>query len=409
MTNEENRPSNALVFSGQERELRQRAEAALKGNAEKVLEDLVTMSHEEAQRLLNELRTHQIELEMQNDELYRAQLDLDASRARYVDLYDMAPMGYCTVNEAGLILQANLAAATLFAVERLTLIKQQISHFIFPEDQDIYYRFRKKLFERDQSKACELRMLKSDGTQFWANLSATIAHDTEGISVFHIVLSDVSERKYLEDTLISVAEERQLSVGQELHDNLGQQIAAIGYQAKALEKLILALGGVDAAKIAASIATQAQNAVAQCKQLAQGLLPFEIEDNGLSASLQTLASRISITYWISCDFVCKNEVVIEDINLSLNLYRIAQEAAHNAIRHGHAKHLTVSLDAEEGKLCLSICDDGCGFAGGEVKSAETPGMGIKIMQYRAKQIGATLELLLRPEGGTEVRVEIRTV
>lgn len=215
------------------------------------------------------------------------------------------------------------------------------------------------------------------------------------------------ERKRLEQALVSIAEEHQRLIGQELHDNLGQQIAAIGYQAKALEKKIADLGSVDAATVAASIATQAQIAVMQCKQLAQGLLPFELETNGLIATLQEFASRIAVTYKIICDFVCKNEVLIDDNNIALNLYRIVQEAVNNAIRHAGAQHLTISLASEEGMLRLSICDNGTGFAGVDTKHGS--GMGIKIMQHRARQIGATLEFLSRTEGGTEVRLEMRMV
>jgi signal transduction histidine kinase len=103
----------------------------------------------------------------------------------------------------------------------------------------------------------------------------------------------------------------------------------------------------------------------------------------------------------------KNEVVISDNNLALNLYRIAQEAVNNAIRHGRAQHVTISLALEEGMLRLSICDDGRGFVGAGAKSRPTPGMGIKIMEYRARQHGAALEILARAKGGTEVRLEMR--
>ncbi|SEL50270.1 sensor histidine kinase [Nitrosovibrio tenuis] len=217
------------------------------------------------------------------------------------------------------------------------------------------------------------------------------------------------ERKTLEQTLVSITEEHQRSLGQELHDNLGQQIAAISYQAKALEKKISASGSVDAATVAASIAAQAQTAVMQCKQIAQGLLPFELETNGLVAALQAFASRIASAYKITCDFIYKNGVVIDDNNLALNLYRIAQEAANNAIRHGGAQRVTISLGSEEGILCLSISDNGSGFAGVDNKNATTPGMGIKIMQYRARQLGATLEFLRRAQGGIEVRLEMQGV
>jgi signal transduction histidine kinase len=217
------------------------------------------------------------------------------------------------------------------------------------------------------------------------------------------------ERKRLEQALVSIAEEQQRLIGQELHDNLGQQIAAIGYQAKALEKKISASACGDAVTVAASIATQAQVAVMQCKQIAQGLLPFELETNGLTAALRAFASRIATTYKITCDFVCENEVLIKDKDSALNLYRITQEATNNAIRHGGAQLVTISLAAEEEMLRLSIRDNGRGFAGTDIKHGVTPGMGIRIMQYRARQLGATLEFLSRAEGGVEVLLEMQLV
>lgn len=215
------------------------------------------------------------------------------------------------------------------------------------------------------------------------------------------------ELRRLEQALVSVAEEQAHTIGQELHDNVGQQIAAIGYQARVLEKKIYTstTGNENLATLAASIATQTQTAVIHIKQLAQGLLPFELEANGLIQAMQTLATRISTTYNINCNFSWNNINIIHDNTMALNLYRIAQEAANNAIRHGKAQHLTISLMADEKMLCLSILDDGCGFTGIDINHPSTPGMGIKIMQYRAKQLGAKLEILARKEGGTEVRLE----
>ncbi|MDR4514008.1 sensor histidine kinase [Nitrosomonas sp.] len=216
------------------------------------------------------------------------------------------------------------------------------------------------------------------------------------------------DRKRLEQALVFVAEEQAHTIGQELHDNLGQQIAAISYQARALEKKIAVLGSDSMAAIAASIAAQVQTAVVQIKQLAQGLLPFELEANGVVAALEKLASRIASTYSINCNFICDNKIQIDDQNLALNFYRVAQEATNNAIRHGGAQHLTISLAKEDDKLVLSISDDGCGFSL-DTNDKKTSGMGIKIMQYRAKQLGAKLNVLSRTEGGTEVRLEMGMV
>jgi PAS domain S-box-containing protein len=130
---------------------------------------------------VHELRVHQIELEMQNEELRTAQAEIEAGRARYFDLYDLAPVGYCTLSEQGLILEANLTAATLLGWPEAALVKQPISRFILKEDQDIYYLHRKKLFETGEPQECELRLVKPDGTLFWAHLTATAAQAEDGL------------------------------------------------------------------------------------------------------------------------------------------------------------------------------------------------------------------------------------
>jgi PAS domain S-box-containing protein len=182
-------------------ELRRQAEEIARKEAAPSSEDLESRSPEGIRQTLHELRVHQLELEMQNEELRRVQAELDAARARYFDLYDLAPVGYCTLSEKGLILEANLTAATLLGVARGTLVKQPISRFIFPEDQDSYYRFRKQLFATGAPQACELRMMKKDETAFWANLAATAAQDADGAPVCRVVMSDITTRKRSEQTL----------------------------------------------------------------------------------------------------------------------------------------------------------------------------------------------------------------
>jgi PAS domain S-box-containing protein/putative nucleotidyltransferase with HDIG domain len=177
------------------RDLRRRAEEKAKANESKTME---TLSPEAARQVLHDLRVHQIELEMQNEELRRAQEALDASQARYFDLYDLAPIGYCILDQKGLILEANLTAATLLGVDRGVLIKQPLTRFILPEDQDIYYRHRKQLFERGAPQICEFRMLRANAAPFWARVEATAARAADGASVCRVVMSDITERKRAE-------------------------------------------------------------------------------------------------------------------------------------------------------------------------------------------------------------------
>jgi PAS domain S-box-containing protein len=187
--------------------------ATRKAGPARALESLAAPSPEETQQVLYELQVHQLELEMQNEELRRTQIELDDARARYLDLYDHAPVGYVTVNAAGLIREANLTAATLLGVPRGALLTQPAHRFICEDDRDTYYRRRKQLFATPaaptpgsepagaeawtEQQAFELRMVKSDGTVFWAHLEAIVTaagQAATGARVCRITLSDVSSR-----------------------------------------------------------------------------------------------------------------------------------------------------------------------------------------------------------------------
>jgi len=160
------------------------------------------LSLNETRLMIHELRVHQIELEMQNEELRRAQEELNDARARYFDLYDLAPVGYCTLSETNVILEANLNASALLGVVRGRLIGQPISNFLLKEDQDAYYLFRKQLFETGEPQTCELGMVKSDGASFWVQLSATVARNADLTPVCRLVLVDVTKRKRIEAELL---------------------------------------------------------------------------------------------------------------------------------------------------------------------------------------------------------------
>ena len=157
--------------------------------------DLENLSLEEIRKILHELQVHQIELEMQNRELLRVQVELDAERERYFDFYNLAPVGYFTLSEKGLILEANLTAATLLGVVRGMLIKQPISRFIVKEDQDIYYLHRKQLFETGKPQSYDLRMVKNDTTVFWVHLETSTKQDVGGMQECRVVLIDITLRK----------------------------------------------------------------------------------------------------------------------------------------------------------------------------------------------------------------------
>jgi PAS domain S-box-containing protein len=199
-------------------ELRRKAEETIRGNVDQSPEDLLAMSLEETRHALHELRVHQIELEMQNDALRRMQVELVASQARYFDLYNLTPVGYVTLGGNGLINDANLTAAILLGMTRSTLVGQRLARFINEEDQDVYYQSQKHLLETAMSQACELRMVKKDGTEFFAGLLGAVDQDHSANSaqpgefVSRILISDISDRKRAENAL------------QEAHDLLEQRV-----------------------------------------------------------------------------------------------------------------------------------------------------------------------------------------
>ena len=141
----------AVPVTNSVRTLRQRAEASLR----EFPDDFDAISPADLRQMYHDLRVHQIELEMQNEELRSAQLALDTAQARYFDFYDLAPVGYLSVDARGLIEHANLTTATLLGVARGALIQQPISRFILKADQEIFYRYRQQLIETQQAQGCE--------------------------------------------------------------------------------------------------------------------------------------------------------------------------------------------------------------------------------------------------------------
>ncbi|MFZ2955958.1 MAG: PAS domain-containing protein [Candidatus Ozemobacteraceae bacterium] len=164
-------------------------------------------SPEEMRRMLHELRVHETELEMQNEELRRTQIELDAVRERYFELYDLAPVGYCTISKLGIVLETNLTAAALLGLTRSELVKRPISRFILKDDQDIFYRYSKKLIETGEPESCELQMMKMDGTPFWACLASIMARNADGEPVLRVVMSEITIRKRAEEAQRSSEEE----------------------------------------------------------------------------------------------------------------------------------------------------------------------------------------------------------
>ncbi len=212
------------------------------------------------------------------------------------------------------------------------------------------------------------------------------------------LLQEVEERKRLEKELLNIIERERQRIGQELHDSIGQQLTGIEFMTAALEQK---LSGklLPEASYAAKITTRVAQATVQARELARGLVPVDLGASGLRSALEELTATTEDLFGLSCTLRYDRLVAVNDTSVAINLYRIAQEAITNAIRHGKAGNILVELSSSGSSLKLTVENDGLDFP--EVPG-ESKGMGLKIMDYRAEMIGGSLNIRKGDNGGTVV-------
>ncbi len=219
LEHDEDEPTTTPTEDAAERaaDLRLRAEAEVAGSEKPTGEDPQLLSEDEARHALHELRVHQIELEMQNDELRRTQDDLALAHGRYRDLFEQAPVGYLTVDGAGKILQANFRAASMLGVARTALIDRPIVRLILSDDQDRYYLHRRRLLDPGATDSCELRMVRLNAPFIWVEMTSTLVWSDAGLPINRIALTDITLRKSTQ-MLLQQSEARSQAISQSAHD-----------------------------------------------------------------------------------------------------------------------------------------------------------------------------------------------
>jgi signal transduction histidine kinase len=220
-------------------------------------------------------------------------------------------------------------------------------------------------------------------------------------------IETLEELRQLEQDIVSVSEYEQQRIGQDLHDGLCQQLAAIGCAARALADDLSARSLVEA-RDAENIELELQATVVEARSLARGIYPIHVDRTGLSTALNELAETTSRMTGVPIDVSEWSEVHVEDADVAMHLYRIAQEAVSNALKHSGADEVAIGLRAMGDMLELRIEDNGKGLAWPPARGAS--GMGLRTMRYRARALGAELEFEPRPGGGTAVvcSLKVRT-
>ena len=435
----DDRPEQAAPSASSGQDLRRQAE-------EKAIslepQDLDTLSPEETRQTLHELRVHQIELEMQNEELRRAQAELDAARARYFDLYDLAPVGYCTLSEPGLILEANLTAVTLLGVARGALVKQPLSRFILKEDQDIYYLHRKQLFETGEPQACELRMVKSDGAPFWSRQETIAAQDTDGAPTCRTVLSDITARKQAEEDKEKLeAQNRQLQKAESLgrmagafvhHFNNMLQVI-IGNMQLAIRQLPQDSGSVKNMTAAMQAAREAEAITNQTMtylgDTSGKLEPLDLCDV-CRLDLPLLQAAIPKNVILETDLPSRGPTITANANQMQQMLTNLVTNAWESVGDGQGViHLRVKMvsaadipaihsptdwrpqDSVYG--CLEVTDSGCGIAHSDIEKLFDPffsskfigrGLGLAVVLGIAKAHHGAVAVQSDPGQGSTFRV-----
>jgi signal transduction histidine kinase len=232
---------------------------------------------------------------------------------------------------------------------------------------------------------------------FLVGLAGTALKERYRASYARISLLEHARR--LEQQIIEVSEYEQQRIGRDLHDGLCQYLAGVGCAATSLKIDLERRRLPKLATTAAEIEKLLEESVKQARTLAHGLVPVQLDDAGLPGALQELVALTRRLFGVECTFEFAGQDRSGDVGKATHLYRIAQEAINNAIKHGKARHIEVRLSANCSAISLSVADDGSGLS----KAGEAPhGVGISIMRYRATVLGGELEIEDRPNGGTVI-------
>jgi PAS domain S-box-containing protein len=317
--------------------------------------------------------------------------------ARLAAVVDTAVDAIITIDDRGIIDSVNPASERLFGYRRDEMVGRNVSLLMpnpYRAEHDAYLaRYLSTGQARIIGIGREVIGLRKDGTLFPLDLSVS-EFRVAGRRMFTGVVHDISNRRRLEREILEASANEQRRVGHELHDGLCQQLTGVAFSAEILARR-LAAEAPGAVPQLQKLAAEVDQAITQARTLARGLNPVEIHADSLPSALEDLAQKVSQTFQVSCRFRQQGNAPVRDNAVATHLYRIAQEAISNAVRHGKAKRIELSLRNDGAGLALSISDDGEGLGPKTtpVASRENPqGIGMQTMAYRAKMISAILEV-----------------
>lgn len=329
---------------------------------------------------------------------------LRESESKSKAILDTIVDGLITINASGSILSFNGAAENIFGYTAGEVLGKNIKVLMPAPYRDEHDDYLDRYIKTGQKKIIgigrEVEGLRKDGTIFPMDLSVS-EFSWDGTRIFTGIVRDITERRRLEQEVLRVGDMERRRIGQELHDSLGQLLTGITLLSRNLADRLSA-NGLPGAEEVAEIAELLKEADSITRNLAHTLVPVEIENEGLALALKKLSRQTSTLPSVDCMYVDELGMIIENRVAALHLYRIAQEAVHNAVKHGRAKHILIYITMVNELLVMRVEDDGIGF---EMNNYIGSGMGLRLMKYRSRVLGG--ELHISKTSDRKTRVECR--
>jgi len=300
----------------------------------------------------------------------------------------------------GYVTSWNRGAETIFGYSRAEMLGKHISVLIPDDRKGEEPAILEKIGRGQSLDHYETVRRRKDGRLIDVSVTISPIRDAAGTVIGASQLArDITGRKQLEREILEVSDREQRRIGHDLHDGLCQHLAGIELMSQVLEKK-LAPKFKDGAARAADIARHVREAIAQTRALARGLSPVTLEAEGLASALHEHAVSIEKIFGIRCRLDYDTQVPVPHHAMATHLFRLAQEAVSNAIKHGKATEISIHLKADPGRIYLGIADNGTGIPA--EKLSQSSGMGLRIMKFRAGMIGGTLTVERNAPRGTIV-------
>ena len=323
----------------------------------------------------------------------------DASRRQFTAIFENAVDSIIIINREGIIRQVNRATVRVFGYSPEEMTGQNVSMLMPRSYARNHDRYISNYLRTGKRKVMgigrEVEGRRKNGDVFPMELALS-EFRSQGALYFAGIVRDISERRKLEHEILRTSEHERRRVGQDLHDGLGQMLTGISLIAGNLTKR-LAKEGHEMTEDLSEVTELVREADRMSRNIARGLVPVELDGEGLSAAIEGLCSNALKFFSVSCTFAEEGHPQVRDGSAASNLYRIAQECISNAVKHGRATRIDVCLAQREKDVVLTVQDNGIGFPD---ELSKDRGMGVDIMGYRARVINARLSIDRAQEGGT---------